>query len=139
VTTGGRLAWLSLTPDELRLLRAAAAQGLAIEAEASGAKGRLLEVLSARLEKQGRSPFPAVRLTAPEVEALGPAFRALLDGLRRLRRSDPGALSPASQGVLAEYLPDAADAPAKAALEEQKVKALQVKVGLQKRWVKGMA
>ncbi len=138
MTTPGRLAWLSLTPDELRLLRVVAALGLAPEADAAGERGRTLEALRARLEKQSRSPFPAVRLTAPEVEALGPAFRALLDGLRRLRRGETDRLPSGARELLAEHMPQAAEDPEKAALEEQKVKALQVKVGLQKRWVKGM-
>lgn len=138
MTTAGRLAWLSLTPDELRLLRAAAAQGVAIEAEAGGETGRMIEALGARLEKQSRSPFPSVRLTASEVAALGPAFRALLDGLRRLRRNETDRVPSSVRALLAEHMPEAAEDPEKAALEEQKVKALQVKVGLQKRWVKGM-
>ncbi|MBI2911056.1 MAG: hypothetical protein HYY05_02860 [Chloroflexi bacterium] len=138
MTTPGRLAWLSLTPDELRLLRAAVAQGLAHQADAAEEQGLTLAKLNERLEKQSRSTFPAVRLTAAEVEALGPGFRAMLDGLRRLRRSGAASLPASTQAVLAEHLPEAAADPEKAALEEQKVKALQVKVGLQKRWVKGL-
>ena len=138
MTTPGRLAWLSLTPDELRLLRAATAQALAMEADAQAERGQTLTTLKARLEKQTRSPFPAVRLTAAEVEALGPGFRAVLDGLRKRQKGGGEALSPAQRQIQAEHLPEAAEDTAKARLEEQKVKALQVKVGLQKRWVKGM-
>jgi uncharacterized NAD(P)/FAD-binding protein YdhS len=126
-TAPGRLAWLTLTPDELRYLDVAAVVGAALGGDES-----LFASLGTKVSAQSRNRFGAVRLTHAEIQALGPAFKAVMDELRAWG-GEPRSATVAT--AIRERF-DSPERPLDAAILAQKVQAFRVKIGLQKGWTK---